>query len=265
MSLLATLMPWVTGAGEAGTTMSTSTVPAGMQKCGGYLKGVPARFEAIGEALVSGASLSSVCAVVGRDLARDSVDLGEALSGLRTTFQVITGADPSFDVVEMLTVAWSEETLGYIHQVSCEDPMTGISSLAYLRSRLLEVQRGAVDRGTNAAATHALVVIDLPFELGLRGPSAADGAAVNHSLELARAADRARLVFAGDETLSQASCSRLIVLSERHPNLAIHAVTARELIDQIFPGTHAWIEGIPASESGAAALISELARVYEPL
>ena len=47
---------------------------------------LPLRFEAVGEALASGGDVSAACQVVGRDVARDGAALGEALSGLRTTY-----------------------------------------------------------------------------------------------------------------------------------------------------------------------------------
>ena len=49
------------------------------------------------------------------------------------------GDEPDFDATEALSVAWSEETLGYLHQVSCEDPLTGLATLAHLRARLAEL------------------------------------------------------------------------------------------------------------------------------
>ena len=90
---------------------------------------VPARFEAVGEALVTGSRTHAACAVVGRELARDGIDLGEALDGLRSTFARVLGREPDFGSTQALSVAWSDETLGYLHQVSCEDPLTGLATL----------------------------------------------------------------------------------------------------------------------------------------
>src|SRR5689334_9353042 len=56
---------------------------------------LPRRFEAIAEALweeaVSPADVIGACTVVGRDVARDGAALGEALSGLRTTYHLVRG------------------------------------------------------------------------------------------------------------------------------------------------------------------------------
>ena len=123
----------------------------------------PARFEAVGERLAAGRDASDACAMVGREMARDGADLGEALDGLRTTYARVLGGEPDFRAVRALGVAWSEETLGYLHQLSCEDPLTGLASLAHLRARLSEVYRGAEQGGSARTTSHALVVLDLPL------------------------------------------------------------------------------------------------------
>jgi hypothetical protein len=76
---------------------------------------LPPRFEAVGEALVAAADTRPACAVVGRDVARDGAALGEALDGLRTTFDLVMGVEPDFASVEALSVAWSEATLEFLH------------------------------------------------------------------------------------------------------------------------------------------------------
>ena len=109
---------------------TANAVPAG----GVWGTGVPAHFEAVGERLASGHDASSACAVVGRKTARDGADLGEALDGLRATYALVKGGEPDFRALRALCVAWSEETLGYLHQLSCENPLTGLASLAHVRA-----------------------------------------------------------------------------------------------------------------------------------
>ena len=58
-------------------------------------------------------------------------------------------------------MAWSEATLGYLHQLSCEDPLTGLASLAHVRSRLSELYRCRATGTAPCPHTHALVVLDL--------------------------------------------------------------------------------------------------------
>lgn len=222
----------------------------------------PARFEAVGEALVAGSRVHAACAVVGRELARDGVDLSEALDSLRSTFAQALGTEPDFASTEALSVAWSDETLGYLHQVSCENPLTGLATLAHLRARLAELQRGAEHSGRPAADGHALVVLDLPAqEWG--SESALGERQLSRALVMARIADRARLVFPGEESIGEATPSRLLVLAPRTDDLGLRVVVLRDLIADTAPlggAVRVWIEGLPSSHAATAALLDELAR-----
>src|SRR4051794_19389923 len=230
---------------------------------------LPARFEAVGERLAAGHDASSACALVGRETARDGADLGEALDGLRTTYARVQGGEPDFRALRALCVAWSEETLSYLHQLSCEDPLTGLASLAHVRARLSEVYRGAEHGGRATNTSHALVVVDLPL-LG-RQPSVEGGSSVvagmtagfESALWLARLADYTRLVFPGGETIGLASPSRLVVVTERGDLLAPRVGLLRGLVEDLDPrGERArvWIEGLPPSDDGAGLLLDEIAR-----
>ena len=123
--------------------------------------GLPHRFEALGEALISGSDVLDVCAVAGQDLARDGASMQETLEGLRTTWQQLTASDPSFEVVSALLTAWSDTTLGYLHQLSCDDPLTGLSSQAHLRSRISELYR--LEEATGTIGGHALVLCAIVY------------------------------------------------------------------------------------------------------
>jgi len=243
------------------TTLSRRSVTAGdqSQEMPERLRDVvPARFEAIGEALVAGSRAHAACAVVGRELARDGVDLREALDGLRSTYAQLLGHDPDFGSIEALSIAWSDETLGYLHQVSCENPLTGLATLAHLRARLAELQRAAEADGTPATTRHALVVVDL----AARGSVGVEGQ-FGHALLMARIADRVRLVFSGEESIAEASPSRLLVLAPRTDDLGLRVVVLRDLISDSDPlggAVRIWIEGLPSSHAAMAAQLDELAR-----
>ena len=229
---------------------------------------LPRRFEAVGEALASGKDALAACAVVGRDVARDGASLGEALDGLRATFHLLGAGSPDFPATQELAVAWSEATLEYLHQLSCEDPLTGLASLAHLRARLSEVYRGAEQGGRSTNTSHALVVVDVP--LLARRPSVEGGrtgvgvvAGFESALWLARLADYARMVFPGGETIGLASPSRLVVVAERGDLLAPRVGLLRGLVEDMDPGgerARVWIEGLPPSDDGAGPLLDEIAR-----
>lgn len=231
-------------------------------------QGLPARFEAVAEALSGGNDAGVACAVVGRSLARDGADLGEALRGLRSTYLHVLGVDPGFAEVEALSVAWGEETLAFIHQLSCEDPLTGLASLAHLRARLTEVYRSAALVGSSPTMSHALVVVDLPSRASRRpgeGPAGVRGEdAFEQALRMVRFAETARMVFPGGQTMCQIGSSRLVVLTERDRDLGRDVVTLRELLAELVPGSGAarvFIEGLPRGDAAAGVVLDELARL----
>lgn len=231
--------------------------------------GLPHRFEAVGEALTSGSDVLLACSVAGQDLARDGASVEETLEGLRGTWRRLTGADPAYDVVAALLTAWSETTLGYLHQLSCEDPMTGLSSQAHLRSRLSELYRLAasdaqdeVDGSARVVGAHALVVCALPFG---DDPSEEPGDHFTRAMRLARAGELARTAFVRDETVARLGIHRFAILTRRDERLGRRVRVLRTLLDgaQAESGgasVRAWIEGLPATDAGAGMLLDELAR-----
>lgn len=219
--------------------------------------GLPHRFEAVGEALASGSDPLGACAVAGEELARDGASLPESLESLRSTWLTVTGGDPSYDAVSALLTAWSETTLGYLHRLSCEDPLTGLASQAHLRSRISELYRA--QKGADLNARHALVVCELP---GTGDPSDAPGDHFTRAMRLARAGESARTVFARGETIARLGTSRVAVLVERDERLGRRVRVLRTLLSSIDPAhaPRAWIEGLPGSDDVAAILLDELAR-----
>lgn len=218
---------------------------------------VPPGFEAVAEALVSGEEPDAACDVAGRTLALDGASLGEALSRLRTTFNALGGAVPSFEAVEALAVSWSEATLEFLQDVTCEDPLTGLASAAHLRTRLAEVCRSAEGSGSAVRRTHALVVVDAVAPAGTAGidPMA-------RALGLAAVADILRTVLAGEETIARSGTDRVVALVRRTPALGESVALARGLLDELeLPRRcRIWIEGLPDREQQAVRLLSELAR-----
>lgn len=217
--------------------------------------GLPPRFEAVAEALASGSDSVPACHVVGRELARDGSSLEEALEGLRATWHAVHGVDPSYDAIAALLVAWSESTLSYLHQISCEDPMTGLGSRAHLRTRLRELYR-AQAVGT-VPGTHALVVCGLPDAV----PSAAPDR-LTRGLRMARLGEAARTVFPAGEALGSLGGHRVALLTRRDERLGTRVRVLRTLLAGIDLGgpPRVWIEGLPASDASAALLLDELAR-----
>ena len=134
----------------------------------------------------------------GRELARDGCSLDEALDGAAATYRA--GARPRAGVRRRLRRSpsrWSEATLGYLHQLSCEDPLTGSPACAHLRGRLSELYRGAQPRRRPRPDRTRWWCV----ELRRPGGELRDDHRLARSLRLAQLGDTARTVFAGSETI----------------------------------------------------------------
>ncbi|MCF6379780.1 hypothetical protein L2K70_19380, partial [Nocardioides KLBMP 9356] len=183
----------------------------------------------------------------------------EALEGMRDTWRQVAAGDPSYDAVGALVTAWTETTLGYLHQLSCDDPLTGLASQAHLRSRLSELYRLSED---GAAPGHALVVVALPPG----DPSDEAGDHFTRAMRLARAGELARTVFARDETIARLGTHRVGILCRRDDLLGRRVRVLATLLDATPDATpddgpvRLWIEGLPGTDHFAGSLLDELAR-----
>jgi len=223
---------------------------------------LPMRFEAVGEALVGGVSDTDViaaCTVVGRDVARDGAALGEALSGLRTTYDLVLGGPPAFEAAEALSVAWSDATLEYLHDLSCEDPLTGLASLAHVRTRLDEVYREADLTDVLVSGSHALVIVELCF----REPTGAPGHHFTRALRLVQVTEAIRAVYSGGQTVGRLGLDRAVAVVPRSVDLGTSVALLREFLAGLDLGAadvRVWIEGLPRSADSATRLLDDLAR-----
>lgn len=210
---------------------------------------------AIEEALDSRqADIASVAHVVGASAANFGSPLQEVLDQLERAY-VVRGAMPAFEVVKALVMAWSEAALVHHHQQSCEDPLTALSTLAHLRSRLGDIYRGAERDGTKVTDRYALVVIELPRMQTSNLLSA--------SLAMLEAAEAMRTVYSGDETIAQVSSRRAVALVERGRTDRSTLELLQILVRQQSSGTaeaRLWIESLPRTAGGIGWLLTELAR-----
>jgi len=235
---------------------------------------LPLGSDAVAEALVSGSSPEAACAVAGRALAGDGACLGEALSWLKETYIALGGAVPDFAAVEALSVAWSEATLEFLHDVSCEDPLTGLASMAHLRTRLAELYREAERRGTSVRDSYALVVIEARAGSSARtgwearpasfpeGTPTGEASPFQRALRLAAVTDTVRTVFSGDETIARLGSDRIAALVPRARDLGETVAMLRRMLEDLdlSADTRMWIEGLPGSHDSGVRLLGELAR-----
>ena len=220
-------------------------------------QGVPPHFEAVGEALASGSGSADACGVVGGDLAREGASLEEVLAGLAATSLVVRGREPDHADTRAIAVAWADATLAYLHQLSCEDPLTGLASLAHVRGRLADLYRGEVRRRVRVPESHALVVVEAAVR---REPGEHHGTDhLARALRLSHLGATARTVFPGSETIGLLGPTRLAVIARRE-GLGPRIALLRRMLPDARPPLRVWIEGLPGTDDAAACLLDELAR-----
>jgi GGDEF domain-containing protein len=220
---------------------------------------VPRGFEAVAECLVAGDDAVPAAHEAGRTLAADGASLGEALSGLRGCTRLLDLGEPGFAVTEAVATSWSEATLAFLSDDSCEDPLTGLASAAHLRARLEEIYRAADLVGASIRTSHALLVADTG-DLSL---SPIDHVGIDpfaHALTLAGVAEAVRSVFPGEETLARVGHDKVVALVRRPAHLGATVVELRTLLADLgFPRTRIWVEALPDDATMAAQALAGLA------
>jgi hypothetical protein len=199
----------------------------------------------------------AACEVLGAALAEGGTSLGEALDALAATARLVTGREPSHADARALAVAWSEAVLGHLHDRSCDDPLTGLASLAHLRSRVADVYRAERLIGTPPAASHALVVLAAAPSRGAAGREDL----LLRALADARLGESTRTVFSGAESIARVAPGRLVVLAERDDRLDRRVSLLRRLLDGGSARARVWVEGLPTTDLAAGRLLDELTRL----
>lgn len=215
--------------------------------------GLPHGYGVVGDALASGSGIADACAAAGQEIARDGGSMQEALEALSTTWRIVRGTDPAHDAVIALLTAWNETTLGYLLQGTCEDPLTGLASLAHLRTRLAELYRNP---GTSS---YGLVLCTMP---GGDDPSDEQGDHFTRAMRQARMGEMARTVFLRNETIARVGFHNVAVLVLRDERLDRRVRVLQTLLDRLetdVAPARVSVEGLPGSESGALHLLDALA------
>ena len=220
---------------------------------------VPAGFEPLFDALEDGVPLLGVVEELGRSAAAEGEALDDVLANLAATFHASGDIvdEPPFEVVRALAGAWADSSMRFLHSISCEDPLTGLASLAHLRTRMSEVYRECDRRGVVPTSSHALLVVQLHW------PDAVT-TTFDRLLRLIDIAETLRLVYTGDEVVGQLTGSRAVALVRRDDTIGNSVSSLLDLLQRWEQRTgvvtRLWIEGLPASQLAGEALLDELAR-----
>lgn len=218
---------------------------------------VPAGFEPLADALRYSGAVIAAAQEIGRQASGDGATLDDVLTDVSLTYRSVCGAgEPAFEVVRAVSTSWADASLRYLHAVSCEDPLTGLASMAHLRSKILEGYRGQARRGEQTA-THALVVVEVDA-------SWAPASHFDRVLRLVDVAQCMRRVYTGDESIGRLSASRAAAVVRRDERLGSSVTALRGLLqdwqDEGGVATRVWIEGLPSASASADVVLDELAR-----
>lgn len=207
-----------------------------------------AAVDAVAGAACREGSLRHACTMLGRDRARAGVGIAEALTDVAALFRVLGAGTPPLDVITSLAEGWADAGLARMSDATCEDPLTGLVSLAYLRTRLREVYRDAHQHGTCPQVTHRLVVVDLPRRPDPWGRIALV-ILVGHDL---------RAAFPGGDTLSLSRPGPAIALVQVTDELAFRFTGLRRAVRAAL-GTEVRMIRLPARPEDAERLLDRLA------
>jgi len=193
--------------------------------------GVP-EVDMVCAALTAGGATESVLSALGRARAASGAGLEETLTDLAALHAVLAGSDgdgwvtPDIDatpvrLVRITATAWAEAALDRLANPEVIDPLTGLPTGSYLRTRLAEVYRAAARTGRPVPATHLLIVATVDAS-AMTGWTRLTGMILT--------ADALRKVFDGGETVACLGPSTLAVLTGRDDELPRRMMAARREI-----------------------------------
>ena len=204
--------------------------------------------------MAGGGGLAAACAGLGRSRAQAGTDIAETIDDLAALFAVLEETLP-VRLICAVAEGWAEENHAQLARGGCEDPLSGLVTLPYLRTRLAEVYRDAEQGGTSPADTHRLLVVRLP-----RRPDPW------HRMALVIGVGRdLRAAFPGGETLSLArrhgghGTGPAIALVPARGDLPLRYARLRRRVQAAF-GSQIRMTPLPGRLTEALRLVDRLAR-----
>lgn len=167
-------------------------------------------------------------------------------------------------LLRVVSLAWTDVACGDLAETAAVDPLSGLASVRYLRTRLAELYRGARARGTRVGDEHALVTVGLD----VRG--------WGRVAPLTVAGEAAAVVFDAGESLAVVGRSTVVVLAPR-AGLAERTRVLRRLLARRLGGRagaavvgtaasppSVRIVALPATHDGACAALERLRDTDRP-
>ncbi|WP_158628689.1 hypothetical protein [Saccharopolyspora rhizosphaerae] len=187
-------------------------------------------------AVVAGEDPSEALAELGASRAESGVGLAGTLHDLAALHAVsgaasdgLVSADPDAvpaPLIRTTALGWADAVSGMVVRREVEDPLTGLNTVDYLRTRLHEVYRQARARGSTADEDYALITV----VLGASGPG------YPPMVAMVLIADVLRTVFDAGETTALLRAATAAVLAPRTPDLRRRCLQARRMIEHRLAG-----------------------------
>ncbi|WP_433870029.1 hypothetical protein [Saccharopolyspora sp. CA-218241] len=226
--------------------------------------------DAVCAAVVTGAGgLVPLLADLGAARAEAGVGLAGALDDLAAFHAASApGAPAGLDLdavpnwmVRALALGWAEVTARHAIGREVRDPLTGLATPGYLRTRLHEVYRWARAAGRTPADEHALITVSL------RVPDHGHG--YPRSMGMVLVAEVLRAVFDAGETVALLRASTAAVLAPRDRTLGVRCARVRHLAERKLAADPALrvprpdpvsvsLEALPAEPDQACAMLAAL-------
>ncbi|GAA2816503.1 hypothetical protein [Saccharopolyspora taberi] len=222
------------------------------------------------QAVVTGGDLTEGLGDLGAARAEAGVGLAGTLQDLAALHAAGTGhhdglvsPDPDAvpaNMIRATALGWADVIARLTVGREVDDPLTGLTTLSYLRTRLHEVYRSARARGCSADEEFTLVTVflDVPE----------DDHGYPRMMAMVLAADVLRTVFDGGETVSLVRPSAAAVLAPLDESLESRCTRVRWMIKQRIaddPGlslnspVRVEREPLPAEHAQACALLTSMA------
>ncbi|MDS1271502.1 hypothetical protein RIF23_14480 [Lipingzhangella sp. LS1_29] len=198
----------------------------------------------ISSALANGEDLTHSATELGRARARSGVPIGSALEDFAALSTVMAWTAPPLHLVKALAEGWVDECE---RPQTCQEPLTGLTTPAYLRTRLTELYRVSAPHPP-PKSTHRLVLVALdsasdPWR------QAARAIVVSHKLST---------LFDRGETLACLSEGTFAVLATDGPELQRRTDRLR-LSLELEHAAHVWSVSLPETVGAALDLLSDVA------
>ncbi|CAM3621247.1 hypothetical protein KIPE111705_17310 [Kibdelosporangium persicum] len=212
------------------------------------------------------ADLADPLADLGRARAVSGAGLDETLTDVAALHAVLSdprllAANPDATPARLLrltALAWADVSSREIARSEVRESLTGLSTAAYLRTRLGEIYRRAAREARLPRHVLLTVRIDLSAVVGW-----------SRLMAMVLAADVLRQVFDGGESLALLGPSVAVVLTEREPDLAKRSVDAQLALAgrlSVDPQLHTAgpvevrLHRLPPTHEQACELIASLSR-----